>query len=157
MGIEDRIDLNADRSPRGPVGVVGSITHNNDRAAAVVARDSEYAGLGIDIESVMAFQQAQELQQQILTDEDMNCEGVHLCGTEFFVTLAFSAKESLYKALYPSTKQYMDFHDLYIKRISATSLTLSLRRDLDSTWKQGADFEVFYAKYDTEIFTIAYL
>ncbi|TQV68003.1 4'-phosphopantetheinyl transferase superfamily protein [Exilibacterium tricleocarpae] len=157
FGTDSRIDINPDRSPKWPHGVVGSITHSKDRAAAIVASDKEYIGLGIDFEKLMAFPQAQELQHQILADQDLECEELRQCGTGFFITLAFSAKESLYKALYPTTQQYMEFQDLYIKRVGTNAVTLSLLKTLNSNWQCGTDFEILYAKYDDEIFTMACL
>ena len=157
FGRDYRVAVNEDRSPKWPNGIVGSITHHNGHAAAVVAGSSDYSGLGIDFESLLPFIEAQQMLEHILTDRDMACEEIRQCGTRFFVTLAFSAKESLYKALYPVTGQRMGFHDLYIKRVGTNSLTLSLLKTLGPAWSNGADFEVFYTKYNSEVFTLASL
>ena len=48
---------NSDRTPSWPAGVVGSITHSTDHCAAAVARASQFASLGIDLEEVNRFDQ----------------------------------------------------------------------------------------------------
>lgn len=113
-----------DRAPQWPDGVVGSITHCDDYRAAAVARRIAFASLGIDAEPLRALPStvldvvltAEEVEQlaRLRTDE----------ATLPWETLVFSAKESTYKALYPLTGRWLDFHDVRIE-IDRTDASLA--------------------------------
>lgn len=151
------ISINLDRSPQWPPGIVGSITHSNDTAAAVISRARNYRGLGIDCETLLPYSEAFEIRDRILHEKDVLCKMTTPMELRLAVTLAFSAKESLYKALYPTTKSFLDFQDVYIKRINANSVTLTLDKTLNSILPMGTDFEVLYSINNYQIMTFAYL
>lgn len=95
-----------DRSPLWPDGTLGSISHSGDVAIAIAARAGTCRGIGIDIERVMDGQGASEVASEALTPRERR----HLANDPFSVTLAFSAKESLFKALHPLLRRPMSFH-----------------------------------------------
>ncbi len=86
------VPLGADRAPLWPEGVVGSISHCGDTAAAAVAPRAEVGGIGLDIEK------CEELDQPLLS---MICrsEEIERLGpgdVRLLVgKLIFSAKESV--------------------------------------------------------------
>lgn len=94
-----------DRSPLWPDGTLGSISHSGDVAVAIAARAGSCLGIGIDIERVMDGRAASEIAPEALTPRERR----HLANDPFSVTLAFSAKESLFKALYPLLRRPMSF------------------------------------------------
>lgn len=93
-----------DRSPLWPGGTLGSISHSGDMAVAIAARAGACLAMGIDIERVMSGQAANEIASEALTPRERR----HLTDS-FSVTLAFSAKESLFKALHPLLRRPMSF------------------------------------------------
>lgn len=95
----------SDRSPLWPDGTLGSISHSGDLAIAITARAGSCLGIGIDIERIMDGQAAIEIASEALTPR----EGRYLANDPFSVTLAFSAKESLFKALHPLLRRPMSF------------------------------------------------
>ncbi len=84
----------------------------------------------------------------------MNEEEAELCRRSAYnfneaLTLVFSAKESLFKALYPSVNRYFDFLDVIVavfkpktkERDNSTGiLTLKLNTDLNTELHQGKCF-----------------
>lgn len=152
-GIE--LSTNPDLSPKWPRGIVGSITQNGNTAAAAVAGLDEFLGVGIDCENLLPATNTSHLKGKMLSDEDLKRCGTVSMDVDFFTTLAFSAKESLYKALYPPRRQTLDFRDVSIKSVDAKSVTLTLRKTLNSAWKPGTDFEVRYTRQHDTIFTMA--
>jgi enterobactin synthetase component D len=98
-----------DGSPRWPSSIVGSITHGAERALCAVARSADVRGLGIDAERVMGEGVSVELRRRICTSAELAllAEQIELPEHEL-VSLAFSAKESLYKCLYPLVGRFMD-------------------------------------------------
>ena len=82
------------RQPVWPAEVYGSISHCGTTALAVVSRQP----IGIDIEEIFSAQTARELTDNIITPAEH--ERLAECGLTFSLalTLAFSAKESAFKA-----------------------------------------------------------
>src|ERR1700716_1152317 len=103
-----------DRTPIWPVGVVGSITHTGDFAAAAVAWAADIAGLGIDSEQIINPAAARDIADICMVDEAMLFEPAH--GRSFceFCTFVFSAKEAVFKCLFPLTRKFLEFSDVRI-------------------------------------------
>jgi 4'-phosphopantetheinyl transferase EntD len=101
------IAVGRQRQPLWPTGVVGAITHCEGFVAAAVARIDAVGALGIDAE--LARPLPPESRQLILLRDEM-C----LSRPELEV-IAFSAKESVHKALFPHTGVWLDFLDLAVE------------------------------------------
>jgi 4'-phosphopantetheinyl transferase EntD len=101
----------ADRSPRWPDGIIGSITHTRDLCLVAVARRGRLASLGIDLERVTAA--TTDIEQLVCTPAErrwLDAQPAAQRGAN--VRLVFSAKEAFYKCQYPLTKTYLDFQDV---------------------------------------------
>lgn len=110
LGLDAGATRGEDGTPRWPSGVVGSITHGADLALCAVARATELRGLGIDAERLMNESTKDELMSRICRDDERAALEQGLTAPEHErVTFAFSAKESLYKCLFPLTGRFMDF------------------------------------------------
>jgi enterobactin synthetase component D len=107
---------NVDRAPIWPVGVVGSITHNASWVGACVSEQKLLLGVGIDFELMGRVKL--EISRHVLTSEDLK-EHDSLNAVEL-LTIIFSAKESLYKALYPIVQSYFGFNSAAVKEIDVT-------------------------------------
>jgi 4'-phosphopantetheinyl transferase EntD len=102
------------RQPRWPAGVVGAITHHRGQAAAAVARARDYRGLGLDLEALRAPSPA--LLRRILRPEERaRWAALPEARRAAAFTVVFSAKESLFKALYPHTGVYLGFQDAAVE------------------------------------------
>jgi 4'-phosphopantetheinyl transferase EntD len=98
----------ADRAPRWPDGIVGSMTHCDGYRAAAVAREEEVASLGVDAESNAPLPEG--VQDTVLLPEERDT--VTRLGAFSGVAwdrLLFSAKESVFKAWFPLTGRWLDF------------------------------------------------
>jgi enterobactin synthetase component D len=102
------------QAPIWPDGVVGSITHAGGFAAAAVARAADIAGLGIDSEQIIDPTAAHDIADICMVDEAGLFKAVH--GRSFceFCTLVFSAKEAVFKCLFPLTRKFFEFSDVQI-------------------------------------------
>jgi 4'-phosphopantetheinyl transferase EntD len=103
--------LRADaRRPAWPAGFVGAITHHRGHAAAAVARESHYRGLGLDLEALRMPSAA--LARRILRPaEHARWEALAPQEQAAAFMAVFSAKESVFKALYPLTGVYLGFQE----------------------------------------------
>lgn len=97
------------RMPRWPAGLVGAISHVRGLAAAAVAETARFQGLGVDLERWR--EPGDALLRRILRPEEVARLGA--AAGEWF-TPVFSAKECIYKALYPATGVYLGFQDARI-------------------------------------------
>jgi 4'-phosphopantetheinyl transferase EntD len=99
----------ADRAPSWPEGIVGSLTHTEGYCAVAVARRGALQALGLDVErerlSARAAQRVLDAGERERLAALRDPPG---CG---FETLAFSAKESVFKALHPLSGVRLGFRD----------------------------------------------
>lgn len=111
------VPANADRSPRWPTGVVGSISHCRSTCVAVLARSSECVSVGVDVEP--DHELPQELWPTICTPVEMQqLAGMPEPMQARWVTRVFSAKEAYYKWVYPRIRTLLDFHDVTVELAS---------------------------------------
>jgi 4'-phosphopantetheinyl transferase EntD len=111
-------------APALPPGVAGSISHKEDMAVALVAREPR-AKLGVDIESDAP--RKLDISRKVLTDEEL-AEVAKLGSTERAreVLLRFSAKEAIYKALDPFVQRYVAFREVALTpRADGTAVVTS--------------------------------
>lgn len=108
-------------APALPPGVAGSISHKEDMAVAIVAREPS-AKLGVDIERDAPGKL--DISRKVLTDEEL-AELARLGSAERAreVLLRFSAKEAIYKALDPFVQRYVAFREVALTlRADGTSV-----------------------------------
>lgn len=130
----------ADRSPRWPQAVVGSLAHNQRYVIAVVALQSVLCGVGVDIEQTS--RPKPQLRARICNDKDLITHPDF--SDQQLLALIFSAKESLYKALYPSVKQFFGFEAAALTSVDRTrsAFTMQLLQDLRSPFLLEQRFEI---------------
>jgi enterobactin synthetase component D len=153
--------MGADRLPQWPSGWLGSITHSSGEAIAAVSRVDATRLLGIDVETLIepasvdgiAALVAQEGELALLLDQ------ISGCTPSQALTILFSAKESLYKALYPDTQRFMDFSAARVQAFTPGSrrLTLSLTEDWHPVWRTGSLLSVNYAMRRDRVYTALHL
>jgi enterobactin synthetase component D len=125
---DQRVDTNPDRSPAWPAGFVGSITHKAGFVSACAASADELAGVGIDSEAVIEGAVRAEIAAAVVRPGELarlEMTG-QLVEAELF-TLLFSAKESVYKCLYPLVRESFGFHDVELSRVDAEQGTFGAR------------------------------
>ncbi|CAH9065642.1 hypothetical protein PSECIP111951_03406 [Pseudoalteromonas holothuriae] len=133
-----------DRSPVWPATVIGSISHTQGIALAMTAPAKDLKGLGIDIEKHMQQEQENKLKGQIL--HPLEAE-IYLKLGEFTpcpLTVIFSAKESIFKALYPSVGRFFGFEAAQLMYFDSNKLHFMITEPLSPTIPQGMLVEVFY-------------
>lgn len=142
-----------DRSPIWPTGIHGSITHGKGWAAAVVAADGDTQGLGLDQETLLDEARAERLAGEILTPAELQRLDRSQLGLA--VTLTFSLKESLFKALYPLTRQRFYFEHAELLAWSADGQArLRLLTDLSPQWRSGQELEGQFSVRDGTLLSL---
>ncbi|MCM2130206.1 4'-phosphopantetheinyl transferase family protein [Larsenimonas rhizosphaerae] len=153
-----RLDNAEDRRPLWPQGVVGTLTHSPDLAGAWLAPADQWQALGMDAEHIIPAPRAARLQSAILTaSEQTLLAGLDAEAFAHALTLVFSVKESLYKALYPLTGTPFYFMDarLVSQDAKARTLTLELLKPLSRQWPAGRRLICHWQPCHHQIITFA--
>jgi len=149
--------IHADRSPIWAEGILGSISHSQDKAIALVAGVERCRGIGVDIQDLIPANEQEGIRALILSkaEQALIRSGSIDLGFEIF----FSAKESIYKTLYPTSLDMFEHLDVEIDQFDNTNgiLELTLQRDLKSCWTKGQRFVVHFVVAESYVLTWVYL
>ncbi|HYZ21626.1 MAG TPA: 4'-phosphopantetheinyl transferase superfamily protein [Rhodopila sp.] len=116
----------ADRSPIWPAGRVGSITHTGSYAAAAVSGCDRVRSVGIDSEILLGREHAADLGSFMGSDEEIRRAATAFGCRRLGITVLFSAKESLFKCLFPVVAVLFDFPDVQLIDADAAQGTVTL-------------------------------
>ncbi|WP_196223352.1 4'-phosphopantetheinyl transferase superfamily protein [Roseibium sp. RKSG952] len=151
---ETAIGRSADRSPIWPAGCRGAISHTSGVCAVIALRGAGgYAG--VDVETIVGDQTRKEIAESILTPPEMALLG-NLSEPEanHLLTLLFSAKETLFKALYPQVLRFFGFECAQmVAPPQGGQLGLRLTTGLTPDLTAGRAFHLRYMEHDCKILT----
>lgn len=145
------LGIGANREPLWPPGFVGSITHTHGFASAIVARQAQIRAVGLDSETWIEEHKLASVSPQILTPRDSQYGQMHLFNSPSqYLTLVFSAKESLFKCLFPLVNRFFDFQAATISpqisgSPSAGTFRFELLTDLNTEFCAGFSGQGSYA------------
>ncbi len=116
------------REPLWPASVVGSIAHGGRWGGAVAAPAHAAQGLGVDIEPLQPL--PPDVERLVLMTEELRRLPT---SSPLARIIAFSAKECVYKCLFPLTGWALEFHDVSVE----VDLTGSAyRASLSHRWRR---------------------
>jgi len=145
--------IGEDRAPVWPAHITGSITHSTGRAAAIVANKAHWRGLGMDLENLLNHERAERLAGEILTPPEMPAGPSDQLA--LLVTLTFSVKESLFKALYPIVQKRFYFEHAQVLEWSTDGqVRLRLLTDLSSEWCSGTELDAQFGVKDGQLLSL---
>lgn len=109
-----------DRAPTWPDGISGSISHVDGYAVAVAAPTSGADTVGIDV--VGPGSVTDDIVPVAFTgDERTRLTARHPLDLPHARAVAFGAKEALFKAQHQLTRRWVDFHEVEVTHLGATS------------------------------------
>lgn len=141
------------REPIWSGGYQGSISHCESLAIAGLTRDKGIT-LGVDIERWLSKEQAERIRSIVCLDIEFYFDKYFITEIEF-ITVVFSAKESVYKAIFRCIKRYANFSDCRVIDMSKGNLTVQLTRTLSSSMLKGRRFIVNFYPNSTYVETLA--
>ena len=143
-----------------PAGILGSISHSNDFAIAVVCNEKSYRGLGIDLELHREINPGVHKKIALLSELQIASSINSVNKSDFFAI--FSAKESIFKAIYPNIKQKFGFlavelksttlQERYSDSIATYKLEFLIVEDLSREYYCGIPISV--SLYSTNSFSL---
>ena len=125
--VVDDIMIGKNRAPIWPDAVVGSITHTGHTALCAVGLKKSNRYLGIDLEDWINSEMLAEVSSQLINQKEQLFLKNSNINYQKALTLVFSAKESLFKALYPLVGDYFDFDAVEIFDISMESCDFEMK------------------------------
>ena len=138
----------ADRSPRWPTGIVGSIAHTDAWCAVAVARADELRSLGVDIEPDEPL--PEDVLDVVLTDEErraLSAASADAIEQGRLARLLFSAKECGYKCQYPLTGTVLEFTDASVALdLEASRFTITFLRSAGAAFPRGSTLAGRFAR-----------
>ena len=146
---------NTNGLPCWPEGWLGSISHSGSGGWAAVGSRASFAALGIDMEHIFSERTMLDIQSQIAHPTELEVLS-NLPSTKA-LTLLFSAKEALYKALYPRVEQFFDFSAARAISLQNNTLVLRLSQHWGLGWTEGSYISVRYAFRNNHVYTIAWV
>ncbi|MEP6564343.1 MAG: 4'-phosphopantetheinyl transferase superfamily protein [Mesorhizobium sp.] len=118
MGLSDAAVLRASSgAPVWPPGITGSLAHDDEMAVAAVAPMSHIGSLGIDVEPALPL--PDDIFALVATTADRTDQvNRHLAGR-----ILFSAKEAVYKAVYPLDREVLGYEDIVVDLTTGAAMT----------------------------------
>lgn len=156
------VGIGDDRAPCWPDNVRGSLSHNANTAlcaAQVYGTSPLTGGVGIDVETLMDGQQALEFMPMIVNGGEYELLRRHpRTSLSALLTLTFSAKESLFKMLYPQVGRLFGFLDAQLVALDEAQchFTLELTTELNAELRTGMRFEGGYRLSQQDVITFIY-
>lgn len=126
------LEADQHRCPLWPEGLRGSISHSDDFAICALARAGDYFAIGIDVQSWMEELPARRLATRILDEHETVLVEACPLSLAKMISLCFSAKESIFKGLYPHIGRHFGYNAARL-------------RDID--WEN----EILYFDFDAEL------
>lgn len=153
------IGVGEHRQPLWPASISGSLSHSSDRLACLVSRDATL-GLGIDIERILTDAEARHIASTVVTPTEQAL--LETCTADFDgagfgvgFSAVFSAKEALFKALYPRVRSYFDFHAARLISLDWRTgrLVLELTQDLGPYYRAADRFQLGVSRDECRVWT----
>ncbi|WP_446511267.1 4'-phosphopantetheinyl transferase family protein [Photobacterium sp. DNB22_13_2] len=135
----------ASREPLWPQGVVGSISHSKGYAVCVVAlNNAPDAGIGLDIERLIEPDIYQSFVGMVIDQAEKQKINEIPLEDRLLNTLLFSAKEAIFKALFPQVGRYFDFLDVAFEFVEKQCLYFTLNVNLSGDLPKGSGIKVYW-------------
>lgn len=135
------VGITADRAPDWPPDQSGSISHTHDRCACLLL-PAGHGTPGLDVETIATGPALDAILDTTLTpDEVALLPAPDLPRT---ATLCFSAKEALFKALFPTVRHVFGFDAARLTGLGDDKLVLALTQTLHPTLPAGRTFTLWH-------------
>lgn len=156
-GIADfLLENDSERAPIWPPAMLGSLTHCTGRAVVITAPAASQRRIGVDVEQTISESSASGLSEMVISLPERDYLARCRLPFPLALTLCFSLKESLYKALFPELRQFMDFHSAEIVQLEPETGRASLRltRSFGEKFPAGRLFNGYFHQQHEQILTI---
>ncbi|HFQ5457875.1 TPA: 4'-phosphopantetheinyl transferase [Vibrio vulnificus] len=144
--VDFEIGIGPHREPLWPDKLTGAISHTSNRGVALVAERTSYQFVGIDTEDWLDAETVEQIWLDIHNEGELTLFREQGVSFDIATSIIFSAKESLFKAVFPYVGCYFGFEKARV--ISFNQSEQSLVLVLDSSISQhGLSQRIFKSRY----------
>lgn len=133
--------------PLWPLGFTGSISHTSNQVVCALACKSDIRYLGLDIEPTLTSPMAGEIEGLVINPDEKALAIDNGILPAQLVSMAFSAKESLFKAVSHEAGTGFGFDSARVVGFHGTGLTLELSTGISSSLPKGRRFDCFVGQH----------
>lgn len=148
--------IGINRQPILPKGILASISHTETKVYCAIKRNIPGSILGIDVENILNSDLAKEVKEIVITNIEEQYLNTLNHPFNTLLTIAFSAKESLFKSTYRFANKYFGFEyaEIYEINLANDTFTLRLQKDISPSLQKGHTFSGNFKIENNTIFTI---
>jgi len=142
------------RQPLWPTGFRGSISHRHEHVAGLATCNTDFYS-GVDIEEVCTERRSRAVAAIAFVEQERRFLRSFPHDPDLLTTLLFSAKETLFKALFPSVGRYFRLTDMVVcsLNIAERTLFLELARDFNERLPRKTRFRIDFLFRATNVVT----
>jgi enterobactin synthetase component D len=146
------------REPCWPEEVRGSITHSGEYAAAAVGLTGDVSGIGIDLESLSRVVDF-NISRHVCVEKELEwLKTLSPTKANHGLRIIFSAKESIFKCLFPISRTYLYFKDATVEiDEDSDEFTFTLSRECYGITAAGFKHSGKFSIIDKMLLTSIYL
>lgn len=149
-----KVGIGYKRAPIWPNNIKGAISHTTHTAICITTADEKIKGIGVDQEIILEDKIITDIQSQIVSQQEVKLlRSIELSFAAAF-TMAFSIKESFFKAMFPKYLEYFDFDAVSIIESDVNRnmgrVTISLNMTFSSDFKKGQKLQGLFTMYKEE-------
>ena len=143
--------LSATGIPVFPNHIVGSISHTKEYVIALLGLKTDFLSIGCDIETIVPLNRANKLKHKILTETDLKILNQAQSDKSFneIFSAVFSAKEAIYKCVFPLYKKFFGFHDFHLTNINTEQLTFTTTNESVQKYLHQSQIIIHYTNINT--------
>lgn len=136
-----------DGVPLYPHPISACLSHTHKYSVAISSSLDIY--LGIDIEKIISSARIEVMRNKVLHEKDILLSDEQLLE----MTLIFSAKESLFKALFPTVRCFFGFEEASCLSIDYQHLTLELHSQKEQLVPFNRKYQLQWFLFDDHVIT----
>ncbi|MDP5142179.1 4'-phosphopantetheinyl transferase superfamily protein [Rheinheimera baltica] len=159
LGLSQRqILVGKNRAPIWPCQVIGSISHTDRIAACAAIHAADRLYLGLDLENWLTTTVATDICNNIVSPAEHKRLQATGFSIEQALTITFSAKESLFKALYPFVGDYFGFEAAEILHLDPKTgkIEMVLCQTLSADCRSGQIIYGYFQRKGWGVQTLVY-
>ena len=146
------------REPCWPESIHGSITHSGNLSAVAVGSTRDISGIGLDLEDLSRKIDFKLRKHICLKDELEWLKKFKPEQANRNLRIIFSAKESIFKCLFPISKTYLHFKDANINvNLDEYNFSYKLSRACSGITEVGFEHKGFFAIKNDFLLTSTYI
>ncbi len=153
-----QVPIGETRQPIWPNNIVGSISHNQSNAICIGGLTQDFDYLGVDIEGIVAKEVIRDFVGIVFCEKEKAYLSTLPLPFNVSASLLFSAKESLFKALFHFVGEIFGFEVVKVYQVSLAHqlLTFELACDLCPLLRKGRKFGCRFVLNERNVITFMY-